>query len=644
MKGKSLKNINSKFILENIFDFINDKNFQHKLFSYSKYFQKICDIKLFDYKERYYNKLGVKFDSYFCLQDKANKNLLHDKLKLYLKEKNICFDSLKLYLTEYYKNYSSNYKGDDKSKISIDIYSPFFSALSETECFELFIILIELDKIEKYNLNKDYKKAFENLQKPFSIKINFRNEKDVSLLKDFKINFGLIQELNMLNIGNEKNINYENLFKNFFSSTNFGTNLIKLSLKIHELWNKITDSKIFEKINSLKNLESLELNGFYFQNNFELNSNDLKSLTLKNCKNIILSKIPYLKSLIISNCNIFKNNSLIKLKNLEKCELLNYKNDQNFNSIIDFSSLSNLKSLKCEPWDFIHLPDASILEKVNLNTLSETPFDIEKKLIEKIIKLKELKEVNFCIYTTSVTNLSDTKNKNISVQNMTLNLKGEFDAIKLSGFIDRFENLSELNLDLNIGSGDEFLEMDLKVKENKKSKINNLSISGFGIQNVELVCGPYSDLIKFKLENNGGITNLEDTFPLFKSNCQVVFDKLNNFCFNNAEIPSEGVPIKNLNNLYNNLDKIPNLKEFKLVCCSKGIKKEFYENFVKKLLEMNLDSVEFEIYEGEINMDLPQYTLEELKEIYPPTLNNKHYSILKYSENNEDIENNDDED
>ena len=43
-------------------------------------------------------------------------------------------------------------------------------------------------------------------------------------------------------------------------------------------------------------------------------------------------------------------------------------------------------------------------------------------------------------------------------------------------------------------------------------------------------------------------------------------------------------------------------------------------------------------------MDLPQYTLEELKEIYPPTLNNKHYSILKYSENNEDIENNDDED
>ena len=641
MKGKSLKNINSKFILENIFDFISDKNYEYKLFSYSKYFQKICDIKLFDYKERYYNKLGVKFDSYFCLQDKTNKNFLHDKLKSYLKEKNISFDSLKSYLTEYYRNYSNNFKGDDKSKFSIDIFSPFFGALSETECFELFIILIEFDKIEKYNLKKEYIKALENLKKPFSIKINFRNEKDASLLKDFKINFGLVKELNMLNIGNEKNINYENLFKNLFSSINFGKNLTKLSLKIHELWNKITDSTIFEKINNLKNLESLELNGFYFQNNFALNSNDLKSLTLKNCKNIILSKIPNLKSLIISNCIILKNNSLVQLKNLEKCELLNYRNDQNFNSIIDFSSLSNLKSLKCEPMDFIHLTEASILENVNLNTLSESPFDIEKKMIEKIIKLEELKEVNFCIYSTNIASLSDIKNKNISLQNMTLSFKGEFEIVNLSGLINKFENLSELNLDLNIGSGDEFLDMNLKVKENKNCKINNLSISGFGIQNVELICGSYSDLIKIKLENNGGIANLEDTFPLFKNNCQVVFNKLNSFCFNNAEIPSEGVPMKNLNNLCNNLDKIPNLKEFKLVCCSKGIKKEFYENFVKKLLEMNLDSIEFEIYEGEINMDLPQYTLEELKEIYPSTLSNKSYSILKFSENSD---NNDDED
>lgn len=644
MKGQSLKNINSKFILEKIFDFIMDKNYEHKLFSYSKHFQKICNIKLFDYKEKYYNKLGVNLDAYFYLQDKNKKNLLKDKLNSFLKEKNINFDSLKAYLVEYYRNYSNNFRGDDKSKIPIDIYSPFFGVLSETECFELFTIPIEFDKIDKHNLNNDYLKAFENLKNPFSIKTNFRNEKDVSLLKDYKINFGLVQELNMLNIGNEKNINYEILFKNLFSSQNFGQNLTVLYLKIHELWNKISDSNIFEKINSLKSLGTLELNGFFFQNNFSLKLKDLKSLTLKNCKNIILPQISNLKSLVISNCIILKNASLVKLENLENCELLNYKKDQNFNSILDFSSLLNLKSLKCEPWDFIHLTEKSFLEAADLNSLSEQPKEIEQKLIEKITKLKGLKEIIFCICSTNVGSVSDTKDKNTSLKKMTLRLREEFDRVNFSGLINKFENLSQFALDLNIGSGDEFLNMNLKVKENKNCKINNLSILGFGIPNVEVICGPYSDLIKFKLDNNGGIANLEDTFPLFKSNCQVLFDKLNTFCFDNAEIPSSGVPIKNLNNFCDNLDKIPNLKEFKLVCCSKGIQKEFYEKFVKKLLEMKLDSISFEIYEGEINMDLPQYTLEELKELCPSVLSDKNYSILKFSEDNENSENNDNND
>jgi hypothetical protein len=154
------------------------------------------------------------------------------------------------------------------------------------------------------------------------------------------------------------------------------------------------------------------------------------------------------------------------------------------------------------------------------------------------------------------------------------------------------------------------LDIKLKIKENKNCKINNLSISGFGIQNVELICGPYSDLIKFKIEDNGTITDLEDTFPLFKNNCKVVFEKLNSLSINNAFIP-----LKSLNNLCHNLDKIPNLKEFKLVFCSKGIKKDFYEKFVKKLLEMKLDSIELKFYEREIDVEFQKYTIEELKEI-----------------------------
>ena len=51
---------------------------------------------------------------------------------------------------------------------------------------------------------------------------------------------------------------------------------------------------------------------------------------------------------------------------------------------------------------------------------------------------------------------------------------------------------------------------------------------------------------------------------------------------------------------------------------------------------MKLDSIQFEIYEREIDVEFTKYTLEELKEIYPSTLSNKNYSIMKFSEINDD--------
>ena len=630
-KAKILKKISSKFVLENIFNYIKDTNYKYKLFCYSKYFQNLLDIKLFDYKEKYFTKIGISFDQYFSLQDKKNKNVLNDKLKSFTHSKHIDIESLKQYLVEYYKHNLNKLSGIDQQKSILDIYSPFFDVLAQNGCLDSFIIPIDIDEINKFKLKKDYVKAFGNLDKNYSIKINFRNEKDISELKDYKINFELVNELNLINVGNEKNINYDKLFKNLFSSQNFGQNLSKLSLKIHELWNKITDSNIFEKINNLKNLKYLELNGFFFEKNFHLKLNGLKTLILKNCKNIILSSYSNLTSLVISNCIILKNESLIKLENLEKCELLNYRNDQNFNSIIDFPSLSKLKFLHCEPYDFIHLSDKCLIENAELETLNTTSKKIEKNVIEKICKLQSLKVVNFCIFSINLGSISNIKFKNKSLQKMNLSLKGEFESANFSGLINKFENLTELYAD--IGSYDEYMPMNLFVKEDPGCKIKNLHITGIGTPKVEIVCGPYSNLTQIKFDETANIANLADTFPLFNKNCKVVFNKLNCFYFKIGEIPSDGIPIEIIKNLYNNLDAMPNLKEFHFVCVSNGIQKELYENFVKKLLEMKLDTINFEIHEGEYNMDLPQYTLDELKEIYPLTLDDKNYTILKFGIN-----------
>ena len=61
--------------------------------------------------------------------------------------------------------------------------------------------------------------------------------------------------------------------------------------------------------------------------------------------------------------------------------------------------------------------------------------------------------------------------------------------------------------------------------------------------------------------------NFNDVFPVLSNNCNLIFKSLKYLKFN-FEICFE-VDINNVKNLYNNLDKIPNLKYFQLRCFSK---------------------------------------------------------------------------
>ena len=70
---------------------------------------------------------------------------------------------------------------------------------------------------------------------------------------------------------------------------------------------------------------------------------------------------------------------------------------------------------------------------------------------------------------------------------------------------------------------------------------------------------------------------------------------------------------------YNTFNKIcncilnqPNLLSFKFTANVKEININFYKNFIKKLLTMELDKIHIKVDKGEI-----YYSKEELKEIYP---------------------------
>ena len=641
MQSCSLSKIKSKYICKIIFNLAYD-NLKYKLFNHSKHFQEMLGIKLIDYKEKYWLKKGIKLDDYLTLKTQKNfnpnhinKKILYDTLTSFIEKNKINLDSLKEYLIEFYEN-QKNLK---KEKLLIDIFSPFFEELSKRECFDLFIIPIEIDLIEKNQLNSDYKTAFENLNKNkfnnICIKINFRNEKDINVLKDININFEKIQDLDMINIGNEKNINYDNIFKQLFLAPNFGKNLKKLNLKIHDVWGKINDIKIFEKINNFSNLLSLELNGFKFPKNFVLKLNNITSLILRNCSNIILSDSDKLENIIISNTELIKNKSLSKFKNLENCELINYRNNQNFNKIIDFSELINLKNLTCLPHDFIFLTVNSLVENINLIGIGEdTSEDIEKKTLEKIFKLSHLTDIKFCLTNNiNFEEIIEEDEKNKSIKNMHIMLKEILENSNISQFISKFENLSELAMHINIGEEESIME--LNINENKNCKIDKLYLYGFGFEKLEIPCGLYSNLIELVLRENGEISNLENSFPLFQKNCNIKFNNLTKFVYSNWEIGQFETPLAVIENVYNNLNKITNLKNLEFSCICNGINKEFYEKFIKKLLEMKLDNIKFSIIkkdEEEQIIDTDDYTNEELIELYPDALINKNYKISKYPE------------
>ena len=641
MEKSALSKIKSKYICKMIFDITYD-NLKYKLFFHSKHFQEILGIKLIDYKEKYWVKKGIKLDEYLTLKTQKNynpncinKKLLYDTLTSFIDKNKINLDSLKSYLIEYYEN-QKNLK---KEKLFIDIFSPFFEELSKSECFDLFIILIEIDLIEKNQLNSDYRTAFENLNKNklnnICIKINFRNENDINVLKDININYEKIQDLDIINIGNEKNINYDNIFNQIILAPNFGKNLKKLNLKIHDVWGKINDIKLFEKINNFSNLTSFELNGFKFQKNFKLELKNITSLILRNCSNVVLSDSDKLENIIISNTNITNDKSLAKFQNLENCELINYRNAQNFKTIIDFSKLINLKNLVCLPHDFISLTVNSLVENINLIGISEdSSEDIEKKTIKKIFELKHLKNIKFCInYNIDFEELIEQNEKNKSLKCMHIMFKEILESSNISEFIKKFENLSELKIDMNIGEEESI--MKLNINEDKKCKIDKLSLHGFGFEKLEITCGPYSNLIELEFHENGEITNLEESFPLFQKKCDIKFNKLTKFIYSNWEIAQFETPLEVVENVYNNLNKITNLKKFEFSCICNGIDKEFYEKFIKKLLEMKLDSIKFNIIkkdEEEQIIDTDNYTDEELIELYPDALTNKDYIIYKYPE------------
>ena len=379
-----LNKIVSKYLLQNIFNYIKNQHYKYKLFLHSKYFQKKLEINYIDYQNKYYDKLGIYLYKYVLLDEESeseyNKNNKKKNLEEILTLNKIIFQS---YIFNYFQNYIS--KNKDLEQIIIDIYSPLLDYLLTADYFpQIFAIGISGEIFQKKDLKNDYDLLIKKMNKlniNYSIIFEFKDSSDINFFKDLNINLNNIKKLTINQANGSKINDYNFLYNTLFSFPNILDNIIYLDFKISFL--KQIDSNLFKNINNFKKLEELNLNGFKFNKEFTLDISSLKKLNLRNCENIILNQKCCLNitKLTLLGCKIFPPKNLLKFPNLEECHLQDEFLHSNhlFSSIIDFSYLKYLKIFEGETYDFINIK-FSCLEKV---ILYSKIFKSDLKEIEK---------------------------------------------------------------------------------------------------------------------------------------------------------------------------------------------------------------------------------------------------------------------
>ena len=435
-----LYKIKSKYIINNIFNYIRDTNIQLKLFNHSKYFQNKLNIKLINYKELYLKKIGFKLEDYlYSYREQSQKGFLKEKYDNFLLSKKFNKEKFEDDLYELLEN--KNIKDIDEEEVSvvgkaeeklININSPLFESISRTKIFENNIsIYISQDK-EFNKSKKEYIIFFDKLNKSgvkySSIHYDFEESDEINSLKDLNIDFSKIKKLT-LNLQSEQYLYYKEekknifFFRYLFSFYNIENNLIYLKINFWE--KKDISPELFEKINTFKSLKYLFLQYFLFINNFTIKISNLELLSCRYCNNIKISKefcpklkilyltwqkisdINFLENLNLKELNL-SNNNIRDIKVLEKIksdklEILNLSS--NIISNINILKNVNLKELKELNLSSNQITDIKVLENIKFDKLEKLDLSCNKISdinILQNVNFKELKKIQIYLHKNNI--------------------------------------------------------------------------------------------------------------------------------------------------------------------------------------------------------------------------------------------------
>ena len=309
----------------------------------------------------------------------------------------------------------------------------------------------------------------------------------------------------------------------------------------------------------------------------------------------------HLKELFIFKSEISYRGSPLKFPNLEKLQFYYYLNDNNFkihrdyipkfNESIDFSSLNNLKILNAEGDDFLKLKNNTLESLTLFSSDFGNTREKEKKFIEKIISMKFLKEVNLSIKLIS-DDIFDIPRENPSVPKFEIYWDKKESECNIIILQKKFPNITNFSLTTNPWNSH---DINMIIEENKNCKINSLSLYG-GRSNVKLYCLPFENLVEFDLIiniNNNKVNGIKKSLPFMHKNFNLIFRTMTSFKFKIHKLDYEL-----LDNIIDNLEKMPNLKTLELKC-ETAVDKKIYDKINKKISSMKLININIVIYLGD---------------------------------------------
>lgn len=614
-------------------------------------------MNLFNFQELYYSQ---RIDLSKFSDDKDFLNLLKN---IFSREDEEL--TKKLIINYFEENKPNIYE----NSLIIRFEMPFCEDILKTNLIEqYFDFFIPILEIRENNLLELYKNKFNELNKSnskyTSIYIQLGNPFDTSTLKRFNIKFNQITKLRI------ELFNFRFHYDPFLSINDLRNSLVYLSINNKEvkyrygLYPPDSEAKInnsiFEKINELTSLKYLKLSDLDC-GEFVLKLPHLKKLSLKNCESIIFDKNTFseLNILVLDMCSNINSKSLLKCPEMKECfffEKYRYGYGE-YNSILNYSSLTKLEKFYGGWKDFVLLENTSLREltlkdyykyKLPKNIFlfeDELEKDIpseenEKKIFEKICSIKTLKSIDFGTYDGN--SFSKIKMENKSVTKIIINL----DKNEIVHLQRLFPNLTDLTIKNSSINNNNLLE----IKESLESKIKKFSLPLYIKGDKNFICSSFKKLEAVEFVLNGPENlQIEKTFPIFNNNCNIIFDNLKVFHFDGNRKTTQLIIT-----IYNNISNMPYLEEFKMtnreikiprrVRTSKETKKEttlettiptttlsakekidenLYKDFIRKIIHLKF----IKKVEIDISYNFQEYTIEELKILFPDANFNAFFEI-----------------